>query len=120
MAECPQILLTPCPFCEGPPVPLVQSAIGGGAAPLQDDYGDDGLDVEAIVFCHECGATGPGVDRCIYERADYFEAEAEAVQLWQQHDARNRDLYDAGAAEGLNLYPRSDELSLRETGATNG
>lgn len=115
-----QILLVPCPFCEGPPVPIVQNAIGGGAAPLQDDYGDEGLDVSAIVFCHECGAEGPAHDCTIYDRDEYFEAEAQGVRLWQERGANNRDLYDAGESVGLNLYPRSDELDARKPGAANG
>lgn len=102
-------LLTPCPFCEGPPCPIVQNGSGiGGAAPLLDDYGDDGLYAIAFVFCHECGAQSSEVDALIYTREDYFELEAKGVRLWQDRDNRHRDLYDGGQAEGLNLYPRAD------------
>lgn len=102
------IKLFPCPFCEGPPALIVQndSAIGG-AAPVRGLYGDNGLDVRAFVFCHECGAEGPAYESTVYDRYDYTYAEEQAVQLWQARDARNRPLFDAGETNGLNLYPRA-------------
>lgn len=97
------------PFCEGPPVPLVQNGIGGGAAALEEEYGDEGLYAHAIVFCHECGAECSTDATIIYTRDEYYELEARAVALWQQRDNRNRPLFNGGEAEGLNLYPRPDE-----------
>lgn len=92
-------------------MPIVKNEFGGGAAPLLDDYsaiGDGGLDATAMVFCHECGAEGPHAEAYLEVRADYFALEAQAVRLWQNRDARHRCLFDAGAAEGLNLYPREN------------
>lgn len=103
------VAMLPCPFCEGPPVPIVQNAIPGGCAPLLDLYPDGGLYVDAFVFCHECGAEGSHSRiEFLYTRADYFEAEADAVRLWNLRDGRNRACFDGGVAEGLNLYPRPE------------
>lgn len=103
------IKLKPCAHCEGPPVPTVQLQLPPlGKAPRQEDYGDDGLAIDAYVFCHECGAQGPCVSEVIEDAQGYDDALAEAVRLWQQRDARHRDLYDGGEAEGLNLLPRPD------------
>lgn len=103
------VLLSPCPFCEGPPCPIVQNASAErGAAPVLTDYGNDGLYVCAFVFCHECGAQGPEVDALIFDQADYEEVEGHAVEAWQTRDAQNRRLYVAGNYDGLNLYPRRD------------
>ena len=105
-----QIKLSPCPFCEGPPVPIVRRALGGGYFAADADYGDDGIYAEAFVFCHECGCDGPYPrDRTIYDAAEYLELEAEAVALWQQRDNRHRSMYHGGETEGLNLYPRNPE-----------
>jgi hypothetical protein len=107
--------LLPCPFCEGPPVPIVQRTLSpGGAAPLKDDYEDEdpelgGLMVKAFVFCHECGARGPYFDPVIETRADYYAAEAEGVRLWQERNARHRNLFDSSEERELNVYPRPDE-----------
>lgn len=110
------IKLKPCPFCEGPPVPIVQREFGGrGGAPILDEYEDNsgldllGLAVRAFVFCHECGSEGPAHDAILEVRADYFAAEAEGVRLWQERGKAGRECYDAGEADGLNLYPRAGE-----------
>jgi hypothetical protein len=104
------VKLLPCPFCEGPPCPLVQNGLfPGGAALLLDNYGPEGLYVRAFVFCHECGADSPDVTGTIYDREDYAAIERQAVGLWQKRDARHRCMYDGGEAEGLNLYPRAGE-----------
>lgn len=101
--------LLSCPFCEGPPCPIVQNdTVNRGAARLLDDYGQDGLYVRAFVFCHECGALGPAHDALIYDREDYFAAEAAGVRLWQERDSRHRVMFDDGNAAGLNVYPRAD------------
>lgn len=111
-----RIAMAPCPFCKGPPQPIVQDYERGGEAAFHDDYGDDGLIVKAFVFCHECGAEGPSTESVIYSREEYLEAEAAAVILWQQRDARHSDLFAASAAEGLNLYPRPDHKPARRRG----
>lgn len=103
------IKLIPCAHCEGPPVPTVQLQLPPlGKAPRQELY-EDGLAIDAYVFCHECGAQGPLVSTIIEDAQEYDDALAEAVRLWQQRDARHRALYDGGEAEGLNLFPRRDE-----------
>lgn len=103
------IHLSPCPFCEGPPVPIVVRALKGGVFPDSECEGDDGLYVKAFVFCHECGAAGPKVDDVVFSRADCNYMERQAVDLWQARTAKNRNLYDGGEADGLNEYPRRDE-----------
>lgn len=87
--------LKPCPFCEGPPVPAVPRVAGGGSFPDSEMEGDEGLLVRAYVFCHECGAEGPDVIDTAFSRADCNEFERKAVALWQNRDARHRDLYEA-------------------------
>ena len=88
--------MKPCPFCGGPPVALVANYLPPyGAAPEKDDYGDDGLYVNAYVFCHECGANGPGYETLIFGRAEYVLAEDAGIALWELRDARHRHLYDA-------------------------
>jgi hypothetical protein len=102
--------LRPCPFCEGPPVPIVVRGIGGGEFPDAELDTDDGLYVKAYVFCHECGAKGPSVeDFGVFARADCNKLERQAVMLWQDRHIKNRPLYNAGDMEGLNEYPREDD-----------
>lgn len=101
--------LPPCPFCEGPPVPLVTRVLGGGEFPDSELDGDDGLHVKAAVSCHECGAKGPEVSALVFSRAECNDLERQAVALWTERDAKNRSLYDSGEREGLNEYPRADE-----------
>jgi hypothetical protein len=114
------VRLSPCPFCEGPPVPIVQKQFdGGGYAEPRDEYGYGGWDVRAFVFCHECGSDGPDVTGTIYDRADYAAIERQAVGLWQRRDNRHRSLFDGGQAEGLNLYPRADNTALRTHAGTD-
>ncbi|HCF3158030.1 TPA: Lar family restriction alleviation protein [Pseudomonas aeruginosa] len=104
-----QVLLKPCSFCGGPPKPIVTHAeYPFGAAPRMSDYGDDGLWVEACVFCHECGAQGPALQRNISDASDYDSVLEDAVDLWQNRDERHAELYQAGHAEGLNQFPRPD------------
>lgn len=75
-----RVTLKPCAFCGGPPAPFVQIASQGfGSAPRLDSYGDDGLSVEAFVFCHECGAHGPTFEEDIFDASDYDQAMAEGV-----------------------------------------
>ena len=101
------IRLLPCPFCEGPPCVIVQNeAPNLGQATLLQDYGDDGKLVIAFVFCHECGASCEEEDCDIYTASDYADAERRACERWNRRDARHRSMYDGGAADGLNLYPR--------------
>lgn len=102
------IKLTPCPFCEGPPVPSVAHAVGGGHITNAALNAEDGVYATAHVFCHECGAKGPHVEDAVYSRSECDDLEAQAVQLWQERTAKNRNLYDGGEERGLNEYPREN------------
>lgn len=102
------VALKPCSFCGGSPAPIVTLAdFPFGAAPRLDNYGDDGLSIEAYVFCHECGATGPIHEDAIYTADDYDSALEAGVDHWQTRDERHARLYEASQAEGLNLFPRT-------------
>lgn len=100
--------LPPCPFCEGPPSITVQSFEQRGPVYRQASYGCDGADVDAYVFCHECGAQGPQHEALIFREDDYLSAEIEAVKLWSDRTAKHRDLFDGSAADGLTTYPRKE------------
>lgn len=94
MVDAKPITLSPCPFCEGPPVPVVVRGVGGGTFPDAELEGDDGVYAKAYVFCHECGADGPVVDDIVFSRDDCNRLGRKAVDLWQGRDNRNRELYD--------------------------
>lgn len=98
-------LLPPCPFCEGPPVAVVMDLDAGLPAQRGGDYRCDGMDIDAYVFCHECGAHGPSYENVIFDDDGYDSAEAEAVALWIQRTNRNRHLYDGSVRDGLCVYP---------------
>lgn len=108
-----QVLLEPCPFCGGPPVPTVQNFIGGGELSLKD-MPEDGKMAEAYVFCHECGAQGGSVDGTVYDESDLNELQDKAVVRWQHRNARNMGLYQSGNLEGLNLYQPSADYTLKD------
>ncbi|MDP2447648.1 Lar family restriction alleviation protein [Pseudomonas sp.] len=102
-----QITLPPCPFCEGPPAVIVTRTFEPfGSVEPTEHFGCTGLDVDAYVFCHECGAEGPKHETVIFTQADYLEAERAGAVLWTERSAKHRHLYDAGSPEGLNLYPQ--------------
>lgn len=86
--------MKPCPFCAGPPVAIVSSC-PDGEAPELSTYGEDGLAVEATVFCHECGSQGPEVEDVIFDRADFQSIRERAIALWQARDMRHAPLYVA-------------------------
>lgn len=106
MQTMPAIKLLPCPFCEGPPCPIVVRGLGGGVFPDSELEGPDGLDIDAHVYCHECGAQGETFHGIAYDREDCRDLERKAVEAWQARDARHRNLYDAGESDQHNLYPR--------------
>jgi hypothetical protein len=101
-----QIKLDPCTFCEGPPKPIVTDSIRGGCFD-ESNIPDEGIIADGYVFCHECGASGPAAERVVFDNEDCNQLVREAVDLWQNRDARNRSLYDLGDKDGLNLFPRS-------------
>ncbi|HCK4323262.1 TPA: hypothetical protein N0J77_002684 [Pseudomonas aeruginosa] len=99
----------PCPFCEGTPAVAVQSPFTpNDPVCRQTDYGCDGRDVDAYVFCESCGAQGPQYENVIFEEADFLSAEIEAARLWIERTAKHRHLYDANAKNGLTTYPRPE------------
>lgn len=101
--------LPPCPFCEGPPAITVQRTFEPlGPVYRQATYGCGGVDIDAYVFCHECGAQGPQYEEVIFDEADYQTAEVEAAKLWTDRTAKHRDLFDSSAADGLTTYPRRE------------
>lgn len=92
--------LPPCPFCEGPPKPIVVRSGGGGIFSDAALACSGGLYVRAFVFCHECGAEGPALNEFAYDRAGCNALQAAAEKLWAERNSRNRGLYDAASAAG--------------------
>jgi hypothetical protein len=98
----------PCPFCEGPPVPIALDIVAKRV--IYEGWGDDeGTTVEAYVFCHECGAQGPRHDKFIHDHEDAMQLTSKAVEDWNAagRNNRHRRLYDWGDKDGLNLWPRN-------------
>lgn len=103
------VVLKPCPFCEGPPVPFVRFTNDAGKI-IQDariEESDDGIHARAQVFCHECGAEGPSASAIVYVAADVHALTLKGIEGWNTRDARHRDLYDYGVARGLQMWPRA-------------
>lgn len=90
------IIKAPCPFDGGPAA--VSHTRRGESIP------EDGVVVDAYVWCHECGARGPRVEAFICDRAELWGLMTRAVELWNQRDERNIHLQTAE----LNLFPRPD------------
>ena len=108
------IKMSPCPFCEGPPCIFVRDY--GTQKPVdldrpQTEFFDEKY--EAHVWCHDCGAQGPDIDSCslclFEDRIDLTAMDVAriAVERWNDRNAKARECYDAGEAEGLNMFPRS-------------
>lgn len=92
---CGQVLtdaLQPCPFCGGPPVARIYQW-PHDLIVEREDYGDEGVSVEAFVSCHECGGKGPEFEGVIYDRADYLAAIEQGKALWNARNARHAALY---------------------------
>lgn len=110
-----QITIAPCPFCEGPPCVIARDFETGKEVfidrPQSDDFDEE---YKAHVWCHDCGAQGPDIDTCtlsIFEQKyDLTAADVMriAVERWNERGNKARACYDAGAKEGLNLFPRSE------------
>lgn len=99
--------LLPCPFCQGPPAHFTCDGMTKRPFEMPDEIPDDGLCVEAFVFCHECGAQSEKAeDFCAIDMADVTKVKDEAARLWNLRDSRHRDLYESNAALGQNEYPR--------------
>lgn len=111
-----QIKMAPCPFCEGPPCIIAQNVFT--RALVDEDHrcdpeAEEWPDFESHVWCHDYGAQGPEVDSIklglceqLYdlEARDVMRA---AVERWNDRGTKARNCYDAGEAEGLNMFPRS-------------
>lgn len=98
--------LKPCPFCAGPPVAYIYRW-PHDLLHEQEDYGDDGVSVEAFVSCHECGSGGPEFEGVIYDRADYLDAIEQGKALWNARNARHACLYVANQAQACGQPIRS-------------
>ncbi len=111
-----QITLAPCPFCEGPPCVIAHNWITGVEVTI-DHPQSEALDesYEAHVWCHDCGAQGPRINTCslgTFERIYDLTARDTmriAAERWNNRHARARGSYDAGARDGLNLFPRNED-----------
>jgi hypothetical protein len=104
-----KVTLKPCPFCGGPPCPVVMAGVGGGRLYLTANDRENGAYADAHVFCHECGAQGETVDEVVFSESDMTALESQAIERWNCRDNRHADLYAASAKDGLNLYPREDQ-----------
>lgn len=102
--------MIPCPFCGGPPVLRREWFCEDGVSTENNREAslpsDKGVFLRTSVFCHECGAAGPGHDGILCEREEIEEIERAGVGLWNQRDGRHDDLYVANEAQGHCVYPR--------------
>lgn len=112
-----QITLAPCPFCEGPPCVIARNWITGVVVAIDHPQSEDFDEAyEAHVWCHDCGAQGPSINTCAlgtFEQIYDLSARDTmriAAERWNDRHAKARECYDAGAAEGLNLFPRSEDI----------
>lgn len=92
-------VLPPCPYCGGPPVPVVVKAafLGGGCFDWEEIH-PEGIDAEGYVFCHECGADGPKSELLVFDKADCEQLMNDGVDLWVNRDTRHSDLYEVERA----------------------
>lgn len=93
--------LAPCPFCYGPPSLFVRYLDKNQLQykPLYTpvNYEEEGLQIGAYVFCHECGAQGEEVGAIAYDDADVVQLEDEAKRTWNQRDQRHKSLFAANS-----------------------
>jgi Restriction alleviation protein Lar len=94
-------LLLPCPFCEGPPVVIVRNSETQVMIDRPAPESNEDEFIEALVFCHECGAQGPHADEVVCMDDEIDGIELRAAELWNQRDARHRSMYDSGVERGL-------------------
>ena len=104
-----QVKMLDCPFCGGPPVTIIKTIF----SPIrhvgrEEDHGDDGLSVEAHVYCHECGASGQIAEDEIYDAESYDDVMLDAIGKWNARDKRHADLYGSSDRAGRNLYPGNE------------
>lgn len=108
--------LLACPFCGGPPKPIATRGLPPyGVFHDAELAADDGLYVKAFVFCHECGAEGENAMQHCFDADDVRKLLLAAVDLWNERDQRNADIYAAAEQDGLNVWPRPNaRLSGRQ------
>lgn len=104
-----QIKMLDCPFCGGPPVTIITTIF----SPIrhverEEDHGDDGLSVEAHVYCHECGGSSEIVEDEIYDAESYDDVMIRAIGNWNTRDKRHASLYESSERDGRNLYPGNE------------
>ena len=108
-----QIKMSPCPFCEGPPCIIAQDFVTGDGVAMdrpQTENFDEAY--SAHVWCHDCGAQGPNIDSCTLSTFEHIHdltvanVMRIAVERWNDRSAKARNCYDAGEAEGLNMFPK--------------
>ena len=76
--------LSPCPFCAGPAVAIVTSEWPDYTRiARQEDFGENGVDIESHVFCHECGARGAAYASDCFDGDDYDRALEAAIEKWE-------------------------------------
>ena len=109
------IKMNPCPFCEGPPCVMARDETSGVIvyeSHKRDPDAEEKEYFEAHVWCHDCGAQGPRIDTatlCIFEGLidlEVADVMRIAVERWNDRHNKARNCYDAGEAEGLNIWPR--------------
>ncbi|MNR35662.1 hypothetical protein D3C85_1535240 [compost metagenome] len=104
-----QVKMLDCPFCGGPPVTIITTIFGQRQhVERQADYGEDGLSVEAHVYCHECGGSSEIVEDEIYDAESYDDVMVKAIGKWNARDKRHASMYESSEAAGRNLYPGNE------------
>lgn len=99
-------VLSPCPFCAGPPCPVAVNGVGGGVVQDAAIAHPEGHYVNAHVFCHECGAHGESHYGFAYSQVDVDLLLDLAVETWNTREARHADLYKLMEAESRNEWPK--------------
>lgn len=87
--------LIPCPFCAGPPVTFVRNVTEGKPLDIPMAWPEDGVFVEAEVFCHECGANGEEARGVVYFDSCFFGLVNQSRQNWNARNKRHEELFDA-------------------------
>lgn len=102
-----KIIIKPCPFCAGPPLPWAREEISGKEIFAGYRRNEDEAYV-AFVWCHDCGARGP----CISEsQLAIFEGKSVtidqlirlAIHAWNNPHTNASDCYNVENC----TYPRT-------------
>ncbi|MBA5234783.1 Lar family restriction alleviation protein [Pectobacterium aroidearum] len=94
--------LLPCPFCAGPPVTMLRDIKTDRAFNLSelslclpDNDSDKEFYIEALVFCHECGAESESIDGAVYFKSCAAELINQAREKWNNRDKRHYSLFES-------------------------